>query len=93
MRGCNSHRRLHLVADEMIFMTRTIILSTIQIVSAVTLITFILLQHRGTGLGGAFGGSGNIYRSKRGVEQILFRATIALAVLFVVASLISVLLR
>ncbi|MEK7184116.1 MAG: preprotein translocase subunit SecG [Patescibacteria group bacterium] len=74
-------------------MTRTIVLSVLQIASALGLITFILLQHRGTGLGGAFGGSGNIYRSKRGVEQILFRGTIALAVLFVAISLTSVLLR
>ena len=74
-------------------MTRTLVLSIVQIVSAIALITFILLQHRGTGLGGAFGGSGNIYRSKRGVEQILFRGTIAMAVLFVAASLTSVLLR
>lgn len=74
-------------------MTRTIALSIAQIMSALALITFILLQHRGTGLGGAFGGSGNIYRSKRGVEQMLFRGTIALAVLFVAISLTAVLLH
>lgn len=74
-------------------MTRTTLLSAGQILSAIALITFILLQHRGTGLGGAFGGSGNIYRSKRGVEQILFRGTIALAFVFVAMSLTAVLLH
>ncbi len=74
-------------------MTRTLLITIIQIASAIGLIAFILLQHRGTGLGGAFGGTGNMYRSKRGVERILFRGTIGLGVLFVAVSLLSVLLQ
>jgi len=60
------------------------ILNYIQIVLAVLLISSILLQHRGTSLGGAFGGEGNVYRSRRGAEKFLFWATIILAILFVV---------
>ncbi len=71
----------------------TIVLNVLQIASGVLLIAFILLQHRGTGLGGAFGGAGNIYRSKRGIEQVLFRGTIGLGILFVAVALLSVLLR
>ncbi len=59
------------------------ILNYIQICVGILLITSILLQHRGTGLGGAFGGEGNVYRSRRGAEKFLFNATVALAVIFV----------
>ena len=54
-----------------------------QIAVSILLIVSVLLQARGTGLGAAFGGEGNVYRTKRGVEKILFRATIVLAVLFI----------
>jgi len=67
------------------------ILSIVQLVSAVLLIISILLQNRGTGLGSAFGGEGNVYRTKRGLESVLFKATIVLAVIFLGASLLSVL--
>lgn len=53
-----------------------------QLVVAVLLIAAVLMQNRGTGLSGVFGGSSGVYRTKRGVEKMLFRATIVLAVLF-----------
>lgn len=65
-------------------------LDIIQIVLAVLLTVFILLQHRGTGLGGAFGGEGNVYRSRRGVEKTLFNATIVVAILFVIMAVINI---
>jgi len=69
------------------------ILSIIQIVIAVLLMISILLQHRGTSLGGAFGGEGNVYRSRRGAEKFLFYSTIVLAVLFVGVAIATVLLQ
>ena len=56
---------------------------------AVALIAAILLQQRGTGLGGTFGGETTAYRSRRGIERTLFRLTIVLAVLFVIFSLLN----
>ncbi len=53
-----------------------------QIVVAVLLVTVVLMQNRGTRLSGIFGGSSSVYRTKRGVEKVLFTATIVLAVLF-----------
>ena len=64
-------------------MNMNITLNIIQIVLAVLLMVSILLQHRGTGLGGAFGGESNVYRSKRGVEKFLFYSAITLGILFV----------
>ena len=52
------------------------------IVVSILLILSILLQNRGAGLGGIFGGEGNIYRTKRGAEKVIFIATIVLAVIF-----------
>lgn len=68
------------------------ILSIAQIVLSILLVVAILLQARGTGLGGVFGGEGNVYRTKRGVERILFFATIVLVVLFFGVAFANVLL-
>jgi len=62
-----------------------------QIVIAVLLMLAVLLQNRGVGLSGIFGGSGNIYRTKRGIEKKLFVLTIIFSVLFFLASLAVVL--
>ena len=62
-----------------------------QVILAVALIASILLQQRGTGLGGAFGGEVTAYRSRRGIERTLFRLTILLGVLFVIFSLLNLL--
>ncbi|MFA6423606.1 MAG: preprotein translocase subunit SecG [Patescibacteria group bacterium] len=61
----------------------------IQIILSILLIISVLMQQRGTGLGGIFGGEGNVYRSRRGVEKFLFYLTIVLAILFVSTIIIS----
>jgi preprotein translocase subunit SecG len=53
----------------------------------------VLLQAKGSGLGSIFGGDGGVYRTKRGVEKTLYQATIGLAVLFFVISMVSVALH
>jgi len=63
------------------------ILLWVQITVSVLLIAVILLQQKGVGLGAAFGGTGQVYRSKRGLEKILFWATIFLATAFVLSAL------
>ena len=60
-----------------------------QIVVAVALILIVLLQVRGGGLGGIFGQADTVYRTKRGVEKTLFQLTIALVVIFIVLSIVS----
>jgi len=59
----------------------------VQITVSVLLIAVILLQQKGVGLGSAFGGSGQVYRSKRGLEKILFWATALLAAVFILSAL------
>lgn len=60
-----------------------------QIVVAVALILIVLLQVRGGGLGGIFGQADTVYRTKRGVEKTLFQLTIALVVIFIILSIVS----
>jgi preprotein translocase subunit SecG len=60
-----------------------------QLIVSIGLIASVLLQARGTGLSGAFGGDSAVYRSRRGVERRLWQFTIILTVLFVVFSLVS----
>jgi preprotein translocase subunit SecG len=60
-----------------------------QIVVAVALVLVALLQVRGGGLGGIFGQADTVYRTKRGVEKTLFQLTIALVVIFVILSIVS----
>jgi preprotein translocase subunit SecG len=63
-----------------------------QIAVAVLLMAAILMQARGTGLGSAFGGEGNVYRAKRGVEKSLFYSTIVLTVVFLGLALVAIFL-
>jgi preprotein translocase subunit SecG len=60
-----------------------------QILVSIGLIVAILLQARGTGLSGTFGGDSAVYRSRRGVERRLWQFTIVLLGLFVIFSLAS----
>ena len=59
------------------------------IVVSVALVLAILFQVKGGGLGGIFGQADTVFRTKRGVEKTLFQVTIALAVLFVVVSVVA----
>ena len=68
------------------------IIRIIQIATAISLIIVILLQNKGTGLGGAFGGGNNVYLTKRGLEKKLFVATIILATIFLLVSLAIIIL-
>jgi preprotein translocase subunit SecG len=69
---------------------RELLLPTIQILLSILLVTAILLQQRGTGLGSAFGGEGNVFRTKRGIEKGLFYVTIGLTVLFFTTAILNV---
>lgn len=65
----------------------TTALHVIQIIVAVLLVGAILLQAgQGGGLSPVFGGGGEMFRSKQGIEKLLIGATIVLSVLLVILS-------
>ena len=67
----------------------------IQIILSIAVIVFILLQARGAGLGSVFGGSsaGTVFKTRRGVEKLIFNLTIVFVVLFALVSLLSALIK
>ncbi len=69
----------------------TTFLYSIELLVAIILIALLVVQARGGGLGGIFGGWGTpTYRTRRGIERTLFRLTIILAALFVVIAIVTV---
>ena len=64
-----------------------------QLIVSIALTLAILLQSRGSGLGGTFGGDSAVYRSRRGIERRLWQFTIILIALFALFSLGSFLLN
>ena len=67
----------------------------IQIIIAIAVIVFILLQARGAGLGSVFGGSsaGSVFKTRRGVERLIFNITVVLVILFALVSVASVIIH
>lgn len=70
-----------------------LILLVLQIVVSVLLIGAVLLQAQGSGLGTTWGGGGESFHTKRGLEKVLFRLTIILIALFLIVSVATVTLR
>lgn len=82
------------LAMEMIVNIVPTVLPYVQIVLAVLLVASILLQQRGSSLGGAFGGDNfsATFNKRRGAELFIFKATVVLAVLFVLSALLTVII-
>lgn len=68
------------------------LLSIFQIIIGFGLIALILIQAKGSGLGSTFGGETGFYRTKRGLEKLLFYITIIFATLFLISSVLGILL-
>lgn len=63
------------------------ILLIVQIVICAVLVVAVLLQNRAEGLGKMFGGGGEVFRTKRGLEKVLYYATIVLIIALIAISL------
>jgi len=68
------------------------VINVFQILVALVLIGVVLMQAKGSGLGNIFGGSGggDSYRTRRGLERVLFRGTIVLMAAFIGLSIAAV---
>lgn len=66
----------------------------VQITLAVLLVIGVLLQQTASGLGGAFGGDNFSagFHTRRGSEKFLFRATIVVAILFVLSAFLALII-
>lgn len=64
------------------------------IITAIALITSVVLQSKGIGLGGLTGSdSGSVFTARRGIEKTLFWITIGLAIVFVVLTLVVIIIK
>ena len=68
------------------------ILQVVSVGSALLMIVAILLQQRGASLGAGFGGSSELYTTRRGLDKNLFELTIFLAITFVLSILVGLVL-
>lgn len=70
------------------------VLPWLQIILSIILVTAILLQQTGAGVGGAFGGGDDSIRyTRRGMEKVLFYLSIVVAVLFALSALAILIVR
>ncbi len=65
-------------------------LMIVQVIVSFMIVGLVMLQNRAEGLGSMFGGGGEIFRTKRGVEKVMYNLTIILTVIFALLSLVIV---
>jgi preprotein translocase subunit SecG len=67
------------------------LLPYVQIILSALIIGAVLMQRTGASLGGAFGADNfsSGFHTRRGLERVLFRATIILAILFALSALVN----
>jgi len=63
-----------------------------QIIISVILIALIAVQQRGTALGAGFGGGGEFYSTRRGVQKKIYYATVVLAGVFLILGVLNILI-
>ena len=68
-------------------------LNIVQIIVSIALIALVIMRARRAGLGRMFGGDFGVYKTRRGVEKTIFNATVILAVVFFLTSLLSVVVQ
>ena len=64
----------------------------VQIAVSIALVVLIALQQRGAALGSAFGGGGEFYSSRRGIQKKLYYATILASALFIMLGILNILI-
>lgn len=65
----------------------------VQIAVSAIVIILVLVQNKGTGLSGVFGGDSAVFTQRRGAERNIFIATIVFAILFLATAMISILIK
>ncbi|MDO8497788.1 MAG: preprotein translocase subunit SecG [bacterium] len=64
-----------------------------NIITSIVIVALILLQGKGAGLGSAWGGGGEYFQTRRGVEKVTLRLSVAMIALFVIISVVNFFIR
>ena len=65
----------------------------VSVLISILIVVFILIQGRGAGLGSAWGGGGEFFQTRRGIEKITLQVTVILIVLFFIVSAVNLFLK
>jgi len=65
----------------------------INIILSVAIVIFILIQGRGAGLGSAWGGGGEKFQTRRGIEKIVIWLTTIAIIVFFTVSLVNIFVK
>ncbi len=68
------------------------VLLIVNIIICGLLVFFIFIQGKGAGLGSAWGGGGELYQTRRGIEKITLRLTIVFIGIFLVIAILNLFL-
>ncbi|MEK7071215.1 MAG: preprotein translocase subunit SecG [Patescibacteria group bacterium] len=69
------------------------ILLLVIIPLSILIVIFILMQGKGAGLGSAWGGGGDLYQTRRGIEKITLQVTVGLIIAFLVLSVVNLFIQ
>ena len=69
------------------------ILLFVNIIFAVIIVILILVQGKGAGLGSAWGGGGETYQTRRGLEKVTLKLTVIMIVVFFIISAVNLFIK
>jgi preprotein translocase subunit SecG len=69
------------------------ILLILNIIFSVLIVVFILIQGRGAGLGSAWGGGGEMFQTRRGMEKMILWLTTIFIFIFLAVSLVNLFVK
>ena len=64
-------------------------MNIITLIISIVVIALIFLSGRGSGLGSAWGGGGESFQTRRGVEKLLLNLTVIFVIVFLIISVIN----
>lgn len=64
----------------------------LNIILGILIVILILIQGRGAGLGSAWGGGGEFFQTRRGMEKMIMYLTAGLIFVFFIVSVINILI-
>jgi preprotein translocase subunit SecG len=68
-------------------------LLVVNIILSVVIVVLILVQGKGAGLGSAWGGGGEMFATRRGVEKVILWLTSVSIAIFLVISLVNLFVK
>ncbi len=69
------------------------VLLLVNIILSALIVVLILIQGRGAGLGSAWGGGGELFQTRRGIEKFTLRLTVILIIIFFLVSVANLFIK